>query len=235
MKHHATTGGVVADREGGAIVAIASTADRARARALLEHALTMSGMSPTSVAAMTEAALAVSALDSGSPVDADADARTLPTSRTLYAATRPGDAAPRLAVVQPPSAGTSGSPEHAVDSHLRRAGGLLSVIESLTQVATRLDAALVLATRQQTAAIGRSLLAERGVDSPEDLSSSQRARWRACQVAVAPRDRGRDRLGRRRGREPRRAGHRSRQGDATGDRGDGRRGGALAVDAHLLA
>ena len=52
--------------EGGAIVATVSPADQTRAQSLLQHALRMSGMSPESVAAMTQAALAVGAVDSGS-------------------------------------------------------------------------------------------------------------------------------------------------------------------------
>ncbi|WP_130011425.1 hypothetical protein [Serinicoccus sediminis] len=59
------------------------------------------------------------------------------------------------------------------------------MVESVTQAAARLDAALVLAARQQTAAIGRSLLAERDVSSPDDLSASQRVRWRARAKALS--------------------------------------------------
>ncbi|WP_299449728.1 HNH endonuclease signature motif containing protein [uncultured Serinicoccus sp.] len=142
----------------------------------------MTGMNPASVDAMAQAALAVGAVDSGSPLGSAAVLGTppspIPTPQT------PHRAGPTASGTAEPSVGTV-TPISSVDDHLARARALLSVIEGVTQTAARLDAALVLATRHQTAAIGRSLLAERDVSSPEDLSTHQRLRWRARAKALS--------------------------------------------------
>ncbi|WP_298752672.1 HNH endonuclease signature motif containing protein [uncultured Serinicoccus sp.] len=142
----------------------------------------MTGMNPASVDAMAQAALAVGAVDSGSPLGSaavlDTPPSPVPTPQT------PHLAGPAASGTAEPSTGTV-TPISSVDDHLARAHGLLSVIEGVTQTAARLDAALVLAARHQTAAIGRSLLAERDVSSPEDLSTHQRLRWRARAKALS--------------------------------------------------
>ena len=204
-------------------MATVSPADQARAHSLLRHALSMTGMSPDSVAAVAQAALAVGAVDSGSPLEAAAalaapvspvtarrivDGTALTASVTPIAAgaagTSDGSTAPAGAASPSDGSTTPAGPVdplagsitsatgaagpragRAVDDHLARARALLSVIEGLTQTAARLDAALVLAARHQTAAIGRSLLAERDISSPEDLSTSQRLRWRARAKALS--------------------------------------------------
>ncbi|WP_298886800.1 HNH endonuclease signature motif containing protein [uncultured Serinicoccus sp.] len=142
----------------------------------------MTGMKPESVDAMARAALAVGAVDSGSPLESAA-VRGTPLSPVPPPQT-PHRASPTASPTATTSTGTVTSLS-SVDDHLARARALLSVIEGVTQTAARLDAALVLAARHQTAAIGRSLLAQRDVGSPEDLSTSQRLRWRARAKALS--------------------------------------------------
>ena len=190
-------------------MATVSPADQARAQTFLQHALGMTGMSPDSVAVLTQAALAVGAVESGAPLESSVVA--LPASPPHHGKAA-GGAAPTASVTPISAAGSAGTPISAapstgsagpaaspgstapprgapagasVDDHLARARSLLTVVESVTQAAARLDAALVLAARQQTAAIGRSLLAERDVSSPDDLSASQRVRWRARAKALS--------------------------------------------------
>ncbi len=194
-------------------MATVSPADQARAQTFLQHALGMTGMSPDSVAALTQAALAVGAVESGAPLESSVVALPAFPPPGREAA---GGAAPTASVTPISAAGSTGTPISAapstgsagpaadpgsaapprgapagasvgasVDDHLARARSLLTVMESVTQAAARLDAALVLAARQQTAAIGRSLLAERDVSSPDDLSESQRLRWRARAKALS--------------------------------------------------
>ncbi|KUG58460.1 hypothetical protein AVL62_11205 [Serinicoccus chungangensis] len=145
-------------------------------------------MKPESVDAMARAALAVGAVDSGSPLESAAVLGTSPSPFPPPFAVPPPETHSHTGPTAPTTAETSTgtvTPLSSVDDHLARARALLSVIEGVTQTAARLDAALVLAARHQTAAIGRSLLVQRDVGSPEDLSTNQRLRWRARAKALS--------------------------------------------------
>lgn len=114
---------------------------------------------PTELAAsFTEAALACAALTSG--------------------ATSVHDTAGGPAEVMVGGTGATDSGFSAPAS-LARAGTVLSVVESVTHLASQLDAVRLDATRQLTAQTSGLLLADKGLTDPGELSQTARDRWRA--------------------------------------------------------
>lgn len=73
---------------------------------------------------------------------------------------------------------TVATPEEA-PSLVARGQALLDSVETLTAVAGRLDAVLLSATKQLTGVNGGLLLADKSATTPEDLTASQREKWRA--------------------------------------------------------
>lgn len=144
-----------------------STEDPEEVLRVLHVALTAAGVGQETAASMAEAALVLGAVESGTPIT------DLPlTSCRARQAEPTGDV----------GSVDGNTPQHesgSVDAHLDDARYALCAVEALTQVSTRLDGALVVAARAQTAAIGASLLTEKGVTSPEDLTESGRRRWRS--------------------------------------------------------
>src|SRR5688572_30672292 len=65
-----------------------------------------------------------------------------------------------------------------------RAMALLEVAETVTTVASQLDGVLLSATRQLTGAQGWMLLRDKGATNPDELTASQRDKWRARAKSV---------------------------------------------------
>lgn len=78
----------------------------------------------------------------------------------------------------------AGEPEESAASARVRARELLDALTTLTGATARIEGLILDAAKRMTAANGRLLLANKGATTPDDLSTTQRDRWRARAKSV---------------------------------------------------
>ena len=145
----------------------------------LSGVMVEAGVPAELAASFTETALACAALASGATSVHHAGGRGAPETA--------GDSGDSGTTDQgTPDSGTTdqGTPDScdsgfSAPASLARAGTVLSVVESVTQLASQLDAVRLDATRQLTAQTGGLLLADKGLTDPGELSRTARDRWRS--------------------------------------------------------
>lgn len=127
-------------------------------------ALRAVGLDEPAAAAFCDAALVMGAVAQGRPV---ASVRLRHQSASAALADELGR--------RPRADASPGS----MESHLHDADVALTAAEAITSTTTRLEAALLVATQEQTVSVGAALLRQRDVAEPGELSRTARERWRA--------------------------------------------------------